>query len=170
MISIRRAAQEDAASIAAVHVTAWRSAYPGILPADYLAGLSFTRQTAQYDRAIRAGVGVYVATALTPPRVIGFATAARARRNALAEGELETLYVLDDYRDQGAGRALLAASAHHLIDIGCRSGFAWVLRANPARWFYERTGAKLTSEETIRFAGIPLVQCAYVWSDLESLL
>jgi GNAT superfamily N-acetyltransferase len=170
MISVRRAGPEDATSIAAVHVTAWRSAYPGILPADYLAGLSFTRQTTQYERAIRAGVGVYVATALTPPRVVGFATAARARRSALAEGELETLYVLDDWRDQGAGRALLQASAGHLIALGCRSAFAWVLRANQARWFYERTGARLAAEETIRFAGVPLVQCAYVWPDITALV
>lgn len=170
MIGIRRADPGDAAAIAAVHVTAWRSAYPGILPADYLAGLSLTRQAAQYDRAIRAGVGVHVATALSPPRIVGFATAARARRSALAEGELETLYVLDDYREQGAGRALLAASAAHLIGLGCRSGFAWVLRANQARWFYERTGARLAAEETIRFAGAQLVQCAYVWPDLSALV
>ncbi len=170
LLNVRRAEPADAASIAAVHVTAWRSAYPGILPADYLASLSLTRQASQYDRAIRQGVGVHVATALTPPRIIGFATAARARRTALAEGELETLYVLDDFRDQGYGRALLAASAASLIGLGCKTGFAWVLRANPARWFYERTGARLTAEETIRFAGTPLVQCAYVWSDLASLI
>jgi len=170
LLKIRRAVPGDAPAIAAVHVTAWRSTYPGILPADYLAGLSFTRQAAHYDAAIRAGVGVHVATALTPPRIVGFATAARSRREKFACGELETLYVLDDWRDQGAGRALLSASAAHLIAQGCRTGFAWVLRANPARWFYERTGARLTAEETIRFAGVPLVQCAYVWSDLEPLL
>ncbi|MBV9785789.1 MAG: GNAT family N-acetyltransferase, partial [Acidisphaera sp.] len=40
MIAIRRARPADAAAIAAVHVAAWRSAYPGILPDTYLARLS----------------------------------------------------------------------------------------------------------------------------------
>jgi GNAT superfamily N-acetyltransferase len=151
-------------------VAAWRSTYPGILPAEYLARLSFARQAAHYDAAIRAGVGVQVATTGTPLRIIGFTSADRSRRPTLAEGEVETLYVLDDFRDQGAGRLLLAASAAHLIGIGCRSAFAWVLRDNPARWFYERTGAKLAAEEITRFAGTALPQCAYVWSDITSLI
>ncbi len=40
MIGIRRGRPGDAVGIAAVHVAAWRSAYPGILPDPYLAGLS----------------------------------------------------------------------------------------------------------------------------------
>ena len=46
MISIRRARPSDAISIGAVHVAAWRSAYPGILPDDFLARLSVPRQAA----------------------------------------------------------------------------------------------------------------------------
>ncbi len=46
MITIRRARPADAAAIGAVHVAAWRSAYPGILPDDYLARLSVPRQAA----------------------------------------------------------------------------------------------------------------------------
>jgi hypothetical protein len=44
VITIRRARPTDAASIGAVHVEAWRSAYPGILPDDFLARLSVPRQ------------------------------------------------------------------------------------------------------------------------------
>ena len=170
MISIRPATSRDAPAIGAVHVAAWRSTYPGILPDRYLARLSVTRQAAHYDAALRAGVGVHVATTGTPARIVGFASADRSRRLTLAEGELETLYVLDDYRDQGAGRQLLAATASHLQRIGCRTAFAWVLRDNPARWFYERLGARLAAQETTRFAGIDILQCAYVWSDLASLI
>ncbi len=169
MITIRRAKPADAAEIAAVHITAWRSAYPGILPADYLAGLSFSSHAAQYESAIRDGVAVHVAVWGSPGRIVGFASAVRSRRRALAEGEIETLYVLDDFRDKGAGRQLLAASAGFLTTLTCRSAFAWVLRENQARWFYERMGAKLVAEETLRFAGVDLMQCAYLWPDLTVL-
>jgi GNAT superfamily N-acetyltransferase len=182
MISIRKARVADAIAIGAVHVAAWRSAYPGILPDAYLARLSVSRQAAYYDAAIRGGTGVMVATASgadvpagSGPRIIGFTTASRARKaeiggKRLAEGEVETLYVLDDWRDRGIGRRLMRAAAAHLIEGGCKSAFVWVLRDNPSRWFYERLGGKPVAEARIRFAGQPVVQMALVWDPIERLL
>ena len=149
----------------AVHVAAWRSTYPGILPDDFLARLSVPRQAAHYDAAIRSSsTGVFVAAASgtdVPPgcgsRIVGFATAGRARGGEfirrLAEGEVETLYVLDDWRDRGVGRKLMRAAAGHLAEIGCKSCFVWVLRENPSRWFYQRLGGKPAAEAVIQFAG-----------------
>ncbi|HEX4261533.1 MAG TPA: GNAT family N-acetyltransferase, partial [Acetobacteraceae bacterium] len=128
MISLRRARATDAAAIGAVHVAAWRSTYPGILPDEYLARLSAVRQASHYELAIRGGTGVYVAAASgldvpagSGPRVIGFTTVGRARTPGLAEGEIETLYVLDDWRERGIGRRLMRAAAGHLAVAGCRS-------------------------------------------------
>ncbi|MBV9250141.1 MAG: GNAT family N-acetyltransferase [Acetobacteraceae bacterium] len=183
MISIRRARTTDAIAIAAVHVAAWRSAYPGILPDGFLARLSVPRQAAHYDAAIRSGTGVFVATASgmdvpqgSGPRVIGFTTAGRARSGSevggrrLGEGEVETLYVLDDWRERGVGRRLLRAAAAHLAEIGCRSAFLWVLRDNPSRWFYQRLGGKPVAEAMIQFAGQQVMQTAFVWDPIERLL
>ena len=182
MIAIRRARPADAPAIGAVHVAAWRSTYPGILPDEYLARLSVTRQAAHYDSAIRAGVGVHVATASgldipgssagnpPGPRIIGFVTDDRARTLGIADGEIETLYVLDDFRERGLGRRLMRAAASHMIAAGCRSAFVWVLRNNPSRWFYERLGGKAVAEAPIRVAGVPLIQTAFVWDPIERLL
>ena len=182
MISFRKARVADAIAIGAVHVAAWRSAYPGILPDSYLARLSVSRQAAFYDAAIRGGTGVTVATASgadvpagSSPRIIGFTTAGRARKaevagRRLAEGEVETLYVLDDWRDRGVGRRLMRASASHLVDIGCKSAFVWVLRDNPSRWFYQRLGGRPVAEQMIQFAGQKVPQTAFVWDPIEQLL
>jgi ribosomal protein S18 acetylase RimI-like enzyme len=183
VIGVRRARPGDAVAIAAVHVAAWRSAYPGILPDDFLARLSVPRQAAHYDGAIRSSsTGVYVATASgidvpsgSGPRVIGFATAGRARggeasANCLGEGEIETLYVLDDWRDRGIGRRLMRAAGAHLADTGCRSAFLWVLRENPSRWFYTRLGGRPVAEAPIRVGGHPVMQTAFVWDPIERLL
>jgi len=182
MIAIRRARPADAPAIGAVHVAAWRSTYPGILPDEFLARLSVTRQAAHYDGAIRAGVGVHVATASgtdvpgssapspAGPRIVAFVTGDRARVSGIAEGEIETLYVLDDFRERGLGRRLMRAAASHLIAAGCRSAFVWVLRENPSRWFYERLGGKAVAESPIRVAGVPVVQTAFVWDPIERLL
>jgi len=187
MIAVRRARAADAVAIGAVHVAAWRSAYPGILPDSYLANLSVTRQAAYYDATIRSPTSVFVAAASgadAPPtsggtrnrsRIVGFATAGRARTGGdlgrrLGEGEIETLYVLDDWRDRGVGRRLMLAAAAHLAEGGCRSVFLWVLRENPSRWFYEHLGGKPAAEALIRVAGRDVMQTAIVWDPIERLL
>jgi ribosomal protein S18 acetylase RimI-like enzyme len=182
MISLRKARLADAIAIGAVHVAAWRNTYPGILPDSYLAHLSVSRQAAHYDAAIRGGTGVVVATASgtdvplgSGPRIIGFATAGRARHaevggRRLAEGEVETLYVLDDWRDRGVGRRLMRAAAGHLMEIGCKSAFLWVLRDNPSRWFYQRLGGKPVAETYTQIAGQKISQTAFVWDPIQQLL
>ena len=171
MISVRRAHPVDAASIGAVHVSAWRSTYAGILPGEYLSRMSMPRQAAQYDAAIRAGDGVYVAIYGGPdPSVVGFVTVGRPRRPGLAEGEIQTLYVLDDWRDRGVGRRLLAAGAAHLAGAGCGSAFLWVLRDNPSRWFYAHVGGRLAMESDVQVAGTAIPQVAFVWDPIGPLL
>jgi ribosomal protein S18 acetylase RimI-like enzyme len=189
VIAVRRARPTDAMAIAAVHVAAWRSAYPGILPDTYLANLSVSPQAAYYDAAIRGAAGVFVAVASgtdvpaapgpgpgSLTRIIGFGTAGRARASGeiggrrLGEGEIETLYVLDDWRERGVGRRLMQASASHLAESGCRSVFLWVLRDNPSRWFYQRLGGKPAAEAAIQFAGRQVIQTAFVWDPIERLL
>ncbi len=182
MISLRKARPADAIAIGAVHVAAWRSTYPGILPDTFLANLSVARQAAHYDAAIRGGTGVFVATASgadvplgSGPRIVGFTSAGRARGGEiggrrLGEGEVETLYVLDDWRERGVGRRLMRTAAAHLVETGCKSAYLWVLRDNPSRWFYQRLGGKPLAEAEIKFAGQAVVQTAFVWDPIERLL
>ncbi len=169
LIAVRRAVLTDAPAIGAVHVAAWRSAYPGILPDAYLANLSVEREAAGYAASIRVGEGVFVATSGTPGRVMGFTTARRARQGAPGGGEIQTLYVLDDFREQGVGRKLLAHAGAYLAALGCESAFAWVLRDNPTRFFYDHLGAKPVRESPIHWAGTSLVQVAYQWPEIGVL-
>ena len=191
MICVRRARPGDAAAIGAVHVSAWRNTYAGVLPDDYLAGLSPLRHAAGYERAIadrRNGHAVFVAVASgadAPPggrpdgeggAVVGFVSGGRGRRPGLCgeaaagSGEVETLYLLDDYRDRGIGRRLMRAMSAHLAAVGCRSVMLWVLQDNPSRWFYQRLGGRPAAQEAIRFAGQAMEQLAFVWDPIETLL
>jgi GNAT superfamily N-acetyltransferase len=171
VISVRRAELADAGAIGAVHVAAWRSTYPGILPDAYLARLSPTRLALQYRAAIGSGATVIVATAGgAGPRIVGFTTAGPARTKGLGDGEVETLYVLDDFREQGVGRRMLRAAAAQLAAHGCGSAFVWVLRDNPSRWFYRHLGGTAAAEGQTRFAGVALNQVAYTWNPIDTLL
>ena len=166
-MTIRPARPDDAAAIAAVHVAAWRSAYAGLLPADYLARMSPIRSAAQAHRAIMAGHGLLVAE--QAGEVVGFCTVGRPRTAGLAEGEVETLYVLDDHREQGHGQALLRAGAGWLGARGCGSVFLWVLAGNPSRFFYERLGGRLARHGTTQVARQAVPQLAYVWDPIARL-
>jgi ribosomal protein S18 acetylase RimI-like enzyme len=184
MIRIRRALPQDAPGMGLVHVAAWRSTYAGILPDPYLLGMSAVREAASYERGISArgqGHAAFVAVvgpddappgARMPPLgpVVGFATGGRCRRPQLADGEVETLYVADDWRDQGLGRRLLRAQAAYLRAMHCESVLVWVLAENPARWFYERLGAKAVAQERIRVGGQEVTQQAMLWERVDSLL
>lgn len=183
MMSIRRARPADALMIGVVHAAVWQSAYPGILPDSYLASLSPLRLGGFYQRAIldrREAHAVFVAVAGIEdrpdteggiaPRVVGFASGGRARRTGLADGEIETLYLLEDYRERGIGRRLMRAMAAHLRAVGCGSALVWVLKENPSRWFYERLGGKIVAQDRIRVGGQQVEQVAFAWESIESLL
>ncbi|MDD2876324.1 MAG: GNAT family N-acetyltransferase [Acidiphilium sp.] len=176
MITIRRARLADAPGIGVVHVASWRSTYAGVLPEPVLTGLSAPRQAGYYDRVIRGGGVVYVAVASGSDagseggsRVVGFITA-RRRREGIAEGEVETLYVLDDFRDRGLGRQLLRAGAAHLAAKGCNSVFVWVLADNPSRWFYVRMGGTHVADGTVGVGGAQVAQTAYRWEPIDTLM
>jgi GNAT superfamily N-acetyltransferase len=173
VIVIRRARLTDAAGIAAAHAATWRSAYANVLPDDYLAGLSVSRLTRYYEHSIRLGLGVHVAAAhgdAILPQVLGFSSASRSREPQLGDGEVETLYVLDDFQNQGLGGQLLRASAKYLARQGCRSAFAWVLRDNPARYFYAHLGGRKISTGTTNVGGEDIPQTAFAWDPIETLL
>ncbi|MFL1462198.1 GNAT family N-acetyltransferase [Roseococcus sp. DSY-14] len=177
MVTIRRARPSDALAMARVHVAAWRTTYPGILPDAYLAGLSVTQEAAGYQHGLAMGRGGHagflaVADGAEAPGggVVGFVTGGLARRPGIAEGEVETLYLLDDFRERGIGRRLMRAMASHLASLGAASAFAWVLEQNPSRFFYERLGARPAAREEIRFAGAALPQRAYAWEAIHTLL
>jgi ribosomal protein S18 acetylase RimI-like enzyme len=167
-VIIRPGRPEDAAAIGAVHVASWRSTYAGILPDSYLARLSVVRQAHGYERMMRARIGVFVAIA--ERRVVGFTTATRVAGGPLGDGEIQTLYVLDDFRERGFGRALLRAAGEFLAGRECTGAFAWVLRDNPASYFYERVGGKRAGAGTAHVAGAAIPQSAYTWNPISRLL
>ena len=168
---VRPARLSDARAIAQIHVEVWRSAYAGILPDHALADLSERRQTGAYERMIRYGHLVLVAQPRGADAPVGFTTAGHARSGPAGAGEVETLYVQDDWRERGLCRGLLTGAARRLAapPYACRSLILWVLSDNPSRWFYERLGGKPVETSTTSFAGRLLPQTALLWDPITRL-
>lgn len=171
--TIRRAAPTDALGIGRVHVAAWRDTYPGVLPAGYLVGMSARAEAARWRTTqARSEFGTATFVAEDPSAgIIGYGICGpqRNERPAGIDGEFYALYVRPQMQGRNIGRQLIAAMADHLLACRMSSASVWVLRDNPSRWFYQRLGGRLAAEEMIRFAGIQLVQLAYVWPNFSAL-
>lgn len=170
---IRPARAGDADGIARVHVEAWRSAYPGVVPAAVLLRLSRRGQAREWAVQIdneRHATGILVAEGAAGG-IIGFGSGGRARPSGLPQaGEIFTLYVAPDHQENGIGRALLGGLFAGLVDRGLSSAVVWVLSANPARFFYERMGGRRVAERQERLWNTLLPQTAYAWDDLRLII
>jgi GNAT superfamily N-acetyltransferase len=169
MISIRPANEGDASAIAHVHVESWRTTYAGVVPDAYLTGLDEILRAKLWHEFLTNGALVVVAE--RKGHVVGFAHGGPNREPLeKCDGELYSIYLLRDTQGRGAGTALLRAIASALMERGFKSMAVWVLERNPARTFYEKMGAHLAASKVIEIGGAKLMEVAYVWPTLETLI
>ncbi|MHA1566885.1 MAG: GNAT family N-acetyltransferase [Alphaproteobacteria bacterium] len=173
MTQIRDADIADATGIAEVHVQTWQSTYAGVLPDEYLVGLSVSRHAVMWHKSLSSRrLEQHVAVAVGEDGdVVGFASCGRLRDRSQVggegqAGEIFTLYVLPDFQDLGLGRGLLTRSFAGLAGDGCDSAIIWVLEANPSRFFYEAMGGRKVSGRQENFAGTRVSELAYCWDSL----
>lgn len=169
-IFVRPARPADARGIARLDVETWRATYAGVLSVEYLVGLSERRREAGWRSVILReprDVRVAVDAAGT---VVGFGSCGPNREDRSFTGEVFTLYVAPDWQNQGIGRRLLIALFQRLVAAGRRSAVLWVLRDNPARFFYERLGGRQIRRKPLAVGGTAIEAIAYGWPDLPGFL
>jgi GNAT superfamily N-acetyltransferase len=142
--AIRQAGPEDAEAIGRVRHASWQSAYSGLMPADYLAGLSVDgfvlsarRMLAEQDEG---RVAVFVAE--LDGVVCGFASVGPSRDDDVeGVGELYAIYLDPAAWGRGIGRRLQEVALQRLREDGYTEATLWVLAVNTgSKAFYERTG------------------------------
>jgi GNAT superfamily N-acetyltransferase len=176
-VTVRRAAPEDAAAIAAIHVTAWHETYTGLLPDAMISALTVEVRQAWWAQVLSspqpgADEAAFLAEMDGEPVGFGLGNAQRAGALAAAgfDGEIRGPYVVRAAQGRGAGRALVAAMVSGLQQAGYRAVGAWVLRTNaPGRRFVEGLGGiLLDGPEAVRGHG-RFAEVAYGWRDLAAL-
>lgn len=171
---IREAACADVPAIARVHVDTWRTTYPGIMPDEFLANLSYERSEQRWAATLCAeNSHTFVYVAEQDGQVIGFSSAGPVAHGNVQgfDGELYTIYLLQDRQQGGLGRKLVRAVAQHFAAEGKTSMMLWMAAANtPARRFYEKLGGIPVQTQVTEFSGAPINEIAYGWQDLNGLL
>jgi ribosomal protein S18 acetylase RimI-like enzyme len=165
MLIIRTADIDDAAAIAKVHVDTWRTTYGGIIPQNYLDGLTVQNRSVGWLRLLERTAGLTTLVSEDHDgQVVGFISAGPIRhRDTRFQAEISSLYVLKRFQGTNHGRRLFLAAAERMAKAGYKGLFLWVLANNPARGFYERLGGMQVSEAHRSFAGKPLHEIGYGW-------
>jgi ribosomal protein S18 acetylase RimI-like enzyme len=171
MPAVRQARIEDAGAIARIEVETWRTTYAGVLPDRVLLGMSERRQVASWTHFLHQRAADVRVAEEARAGIVGFGSCGVQRDHAVDyAGEVYTLYVAPDRQGQGLGRHLLLSLFGRLVASGHRSALVWVLRANPARFFYERLGGRQVLHKPIPVGGEPVEAAAYGWPDLAAVI
>jgi GNAT superfamily N-acetyltransferase len=167
---IRRAVPEDAEGITRAHIQSWRTSYRDILPGELLDGLDFEQRLAGWRQGL-ADPEAVIFVAVEPGRehLVGFCVVGKNRAPPESlpgfAGELHALYLVEEAKRRGVGRALFQHGAHWLRDKGLVPFLLWVLKDNaPARGFYERCGGTLAGEAPVEIGGRSYQKVAYAWT------
>lgn len=168
-IKIRLGRQGDENGIARVHVDTWRTTYAGIIPADFLANLSYERRAQMWANMIsNSPPGYFLFVAEMDGTIVGFVDGGPAREGPAGfSAEIYGFYLLKEQQGKGWGRALFERAVENLKAAGHKSMFLWVLTENPARGFYERIGGNQIAEKDIEIGGAILREVAYGWPEID---
>ena len=142
-MQLRRAEPADARAVAELHVAAWKAAYPGLVPQDYLDDLAPEDRQGAWEEALASDPWPVVLVAEENGSLLGFSSVSPSGDEDAGPGvgEVQTLYVGPGAWRRGVGTALLEAACGELAASGCTTATLWVLGVNErARRFYERNG------------------------------
>jgi len=164
LVETRRARPIDAAEIAEIHDSAWRTAYRGLIPGSELEKMIQRRGPAWWETALRRGSRVLVLT--FGDSIAGYANVGRNRARGLPyEGEIYELYLRPEYQGLGFGRRLFSDARKELSSAGYDGLAVWALAANePALGFYRALGGMSVARSTETFGGATLEKIAFGWS------
>jgi GNAT superfamily N-acetyltransferase len=166
-VTIRRATIGDAAAIASVHVSSWRSTYAGIVPDAFLASLNVEERAQNWEKHLAAQKAILL-VAEDEAGVFGFVCGGKLREELPGyDGELYAIYLLGERQRRGTGRTLTQSLADALRDEGFKSMAVWVLERNPAVAFYKHLGAVQIAQKTIEIGGAQLEELAFGWPDFD---
>lgn len=156
---IRPAHLEDAAPLAEIFVSSWRSAYTGLIPQAEID----RRDCAMRETQFRASLslpehGFYLA--LLDERPCGALILGPSRDPDLPDwGELRSFYTLEAVWGTGTARTMMKYALARLGDAGYSNCFLWVLSENRrARHFYESFGFSLDGRCQEAYPGVSEVR------------
>ena len=138
-LTIRPATLADAADLGIIHYQSWLQTYTGLIDQNFLNQLSAQRSQQRFEVE---GCKQFL-IALVDGSPAGFCRYCKSRdpdANSLT-GEIQAIYLLKEYQQQGIGRALMLYAFDELKKLGMNKVTLWALESNTtAHCFYIKMG------------------------------
>ena len=159
-MEIEIAFPKDAYAVGEVHSNAWKSAYRGIFPDEYIEQDSPVKRRNEFLESIQSDQCTYLVIK-DSDKIVGIVKLDKCTTAI----EIESIYILEEYRGKSLGKK---AIDHIKSTWPDKNIFLWVLEANnAARRFYEKNGFMLTNDVRMIQRGSAFKQCRY---ELQSYL
>jgi ribosomal protein S18 acetylase RimI-like enzyme len=132
-IQVRSATYDDLPEVVSVNVAAWREAYVGQVPQDYLDNLDVSQKLKEWqDRFVGNADGEqHLDLAFINKEMVGFIAYGRGRdEGAELSAEIYAAYLIKDYWGQGVGYSLFQIAKKTMIKNGYSEAYLWVLMEN----------------------------------------
>ena len=165
-MNVRHATTDDAPRIAAIHVEAWRAAYRGLMPDEWLQRQAVETREAFWSKHLRSGSS-HTLVAEDHGQVVGWIDFGDCRDvDTHADAEVYAMYLEPTRLRCGIGSALWRRMREDVSAGGRRCIKVWVLADNvPARRFYEAMGGSVDEGKERRetFGGVELREVRYAF-------
>ena len=156
---IRGATGADSLAMGKVYCEAWKSAYDGIVPRDFLDRLTPEMAAPPEDRISPENSLLYEENGCVKG-LVNFGPSRDADSAGMAE--IRSIYVLPGAWRGGVGRELFENAVEKLRKTGFTRMILWVLTDNSqARGFYEHMGMRPGRTRKITIAGAVLSETRY---------
>jgi ribosomal protein S18 acetylase RimI-like enzyme len=172
---IREATHKDAEGIAFVHVNSWKTSYRGLVDQDYLDAINYEDRL-NLRKEILQITTLFHLVGVAGEQIVGFADVGPIRAESRVGlrvceeniGEVYAIYLLEEYKGKGCGKALLDRCRQWLSENGFKSFVVRALAGNMrAKRFYEREGGRLIGENTIIIGDKPYHEVSYLFKTLN---
>jgi ribosomal protein S18 acetylase RimI-like enzyme len=162
----REANADDIPEIAKIHSIAWRETYEGLNPLNNNYPTAELREH-QWREAFRNLDGSWFCYVIenSKSEIIGFAKGKIYNQRDLPDfgGELNKIYLLRNYHNQGIGLKLFALVVKKFIALDIFSMVLFSEPQNPTGKFFEKLGANKLYAKNGEFHG------GYGWTELKKL-
>jgi ribosomal protein S18 acetylase RimI-like enzyme len=172
-IKIRPIEIKDAEAFSYVRITSWKQTYKDIIPPALLDMLDIDKDVEELKKALIDSGNVkklrYVAE--LNDKIVGIGSCGSASGMDSSYGKIYAIYLLDEVKHIGIGKALMIRMAEDLANRGYRALVLQVLKDNlNARRFYEALGGSIMSEGMFQYKGFYLPEVIYEWKHIDNLL
>jgi 3-deoxy-manno-octulosonate cytidylyltransferase (CMP-KDO synthetase) len=170
-VSFRVGTAGDIPSISDAYIRSVRGSYQGILPTDYLDGLTVEKRSKVFAdrRAANAeSYGLLIAEHESAG-VIGFVDFAQRGEADSPHGYIFSFYFVPEFQRRGLGSLLFRDCLRKLRNRSYATVCLDTFETNPSRPFYDKMGGKVVERREHEVNGLNLPAVVYRWDDLSEI-